>query len=50
MAAANTRANLETCAILAGRLIQGAFLVTTLLIPKQVGSDAWLVLSCMLML
>jgi len=31
----NTRANLETCAILAGRLTEGAFMVTTLLIPKQ---------------
>ena len=35
LAADNTRRNLETCAILAGQLRNGAFAITTLIVPKQ---------------
>ncbi|KAG1662778.1 STAM-binding protein-like A [Nymphon striatum] len=38
LAQPNTDKNIETCGILAGRLIQGKFNVTHLLIPKQRGT------------
>ncbi len=38
LAQSNTKANIETCGILAGRLSQNRFSVTHLLIPKQSGT------------
>ncbi|ETN64036.1 amsh [Anopheles darlingi] len=38
VAAANTQANLETCAILAGTLRQSAFYITHVIFPKQTGT------------
>eukprot|EP00898_Chlorokybus_atmophyticus_P005811 jgi/Chlat1/6230/Chrsp44S05816 len=35
LAKSNTRSNLETCAILAGKMKQGVFYITTLIVPKQ---------------
>lgn len=35
----NTRKNLETCAILAGEMRKGVFLVTTLIVPKQTATS-----------
>lgn len=35
----NTRRNVETCAVLAGCLTQGTFLVTHCLLPKQSGTS-----------
>jgi len=39
IAAANTRANLETCGILAGTLVQNALFVTKLIIPEQTATS-----------
>ncbi|XP_053660881.1 STAM-binding protein-like A [Anopheles marshallii] len=39
LAAANTGANLETCAILAGSLTQTGFTITHLIFPKQSGTS-----------
>lgn len=41
LAAANTRRGIETCAILAGRLVadDSLFAVTTLIVPKQEGTS-----------
>mmetsp|Transcript_58516 Transcript_58516/g.186461 ORF Transcript_58516/g.186461 Transcript_58516/m.186461 type:complete len:457 (+) Transcript_58516:184-1554(+) len=35
LAGANTRNNLETCAVLAGQLKQGVYFINTLIVPKQ---------------
>jgi STAM-binding protein len=35
VAQANTRKNLETCAVLAGTLKKGVFTISTLVVPKQ---------------
>ncbi|XP_013396532.1 STAM-binding protein-like [Lingula anatina] len=39
LATANTARNVETCGILAGKLRQGAFTITNLLVPKQSGTS-----------
>uniref|UniRef100_A0A182SZV0 MPN domain-containing protein n=1 Tax=Anopheles maculatus TaxID=74869 RepID=A0A182SZV0_9DIPT len=39
LAAANTAANLETCAILAGSLVQTRFTITHVIFPKQSGTS-----------
>ena len=41
----NTKANVETCGILAGKLAQNAFKITHLLIPKQTGMKPFLRIS-----
>lgn len=39
LAARNTRQGIETCAVLAGKMSQGAFFVTLLVVPKQEGTE-----------
>lgn len=48
IAAANTRRGIETCAILAGRLVAGdsLFAVTTLIVPKQEGTTDTVAALC----
>lgn len=38
LAYANTSRNIETCAILAGRLVRGRFVISHLMVPKQSGT------------
>ena len=39
LAARNTRRGIETCAVLAGKMSQGAFFVTLMVVPKQEGTQ-----------